>query len=49
MGLDTALRVAEHLKESYGDRLFVPKQMRKLVAAGNLGAKTGKGFCEHGN
>jgi 3-hydroxyacyl-CoA dehydrogenase len=49
LGLDTVLHVAEHLKESYGDRFFVHKQMQELVAAGNLGAKTGKGFYEHGN
>ncbi len=49
LGLDTVLHVAEHLKESYGDRFYVHKQMKELVAAGNLGAKTGKGFYEHGN
>jgi 3-hydroxyacyl-CoA dehydrogenase len=49
LGLDTVLHVAEHLRESYGDRFFVPKQMQALVAEGNLGAKTGKGFYEHGN
>jgi 3-hydroxyacyl-CoA dehydrogenase len=49
LGLDTVLHVAEHLKESYGDRFHVHKQMQALVAAGNLGAKTGKGFYEHGN
>jgi 3-hydroxyacyl-CoA dehydrogenase len=48
LGLDTVLHVAEHLRESYGDRFFVHKQMQELVAAGNLGAKTGKGFYEHG-
>jgi 3-hydroxyacyl-CoA dehydrogenase len=48
LGLDTVLHVAEHLHESYGERFFVPKQMQELVAAGNLGAKTGKGFYEHG-
>jgi 3-hydroxyacyl-CoA dehydrogenase len=47
LGLDTVLHVAEHLRESYGDRFFVHKQMQELVAAGNLGAKTGKGFYEH--
>jgi 3-hydroxyacyl-CoA dehydrogenase len=47
LGLDTVLHVAEHLKDSYGDRFFVHKQMQELVAAGNLGAKTGKGFYEH--
>jgi len=49
LGLDTVLHVAEHLHESYGDRFFIPKQMQELVAAGDLGAKTGKGFYEHGN
>ena len=49
LGLDTVLHVAEYLRESYGDRFFVHKQMQELVASGNLGAKTGKGFYEHGN
>jgi 3-hydroxyacyl-CoA dehydrogenase len=49
LGLDTVLHVAEHLKESYGDRFYVHKQMQELVAAGHLGAKTGKGFYEHGS
>jgi len=42
LGLDTVLHVAEHLLESYGEeRFFVSKGMRKLVADGKLGAKTG--------
>ena len=49
LGLDTVLHVAEHLRDSYGDRFYVHKQMRELVAAGDLGAKTGKGFYEHRN
>jgi 3-hydroxyacyl-CoA dehydrogenase len=49
LGLDTVLHVAEYLKESYGDRFFVHKQMQALVAHGDLGAKTGKGFYEHGS
>jgi 3-hydroxyacyl-CoA dehydrogenase len=49
LGLDTVLHVAEHLRSSYGERFFVHKQMQALVAAGDLGAKTGKGFYEHGN
>jgi len=48
LGLDTVLHVAEYLQEAYGDRFFVHQQMRELVAAGDLGAKTGKGFYEHG-
>ncbi len=49
LGLDTVLHVAEHLQESYGDRFYVMPQMKELVEAGTLGAKTGKGFYEHGN
>ena len=48
LGLDTALHVAEHLHDSYGDRFYVSKRMKELVEAGNLGQKTGKGFYEHG-
>jgi 3-hydroxyacyl-CoA dehydrogenase len=48
LGLDTVLHVAEHLKESYGDRFYLHKRMQELVAAGELGAKTGKGFYDHG-
>jgi 3-hydroxyacyl-CoA dehydrogenase len=48
LGLDTVLHVAEHLRESYGERFFVHRQMKELVEAGNLGQKTGKGFYEHG-
>jgi 3-hydroxyacyl-CoA dehydrogenase len=48
LGLDTVLHVAEHLRESYGERFFVSPAMRELVAAGNFGQKTGKGFYEHG-
>ncbi len=47
LGLDTVLHVAEHLNESYGDRFFVSPAMQQLVADGNLGQKTGKGFYEH--
>ncbi|MGZ4173880.1 MAG: 3-hydroxyacyl-CoA dehydrogenase family protein [Solirubrobacteraceae bacterium] len=49
LGLDTVLHVAEYLNASYGDRFFVHKQLQELVAAGDLGAKTGKGFYEHGS
>jgi 3-hydroxyacyl-CoA dehydrogenase len=49
LGLDTVLHVAEHLHESYGDRFYVMPEMKQLVEGGNLGAKTGKGFYEHGN
>jgi 3-hydroxyacyl-CoA dehydrogenase len=49
LGLDTVLHVAEHLRESYGERFHVHEQLRALVGAGDLGAKTGKGFYEHGH
>jgi 3-hydroxyacyl-CoA dehydrogenase len=49
LGLDTVLHVAEHLRESYGDRFYVSPKMKELVEAGNLGQKTGKGFYEHGS
>jgi 3-hydroxyacyl-CoA dehydrogenase len=49
LGLDTVLHVAEHLRDSYGDRFYVHSGMKELVEAGNLGQKTGKGFYEHGS
>jgi 3-hydroxyacyl-CoA dehydrogenase len=49
LGLDTVLHVAQHLQRSYGDRFYVHNGMKELVEAGDLGAKTGKGFYEHGS
>jgi 3-hydroxyacyl-CoA dehydrogenase len=49
LGLDTVLHVATHLADSYGGRFAVHPGMKQLVAEGNLGAKTGKGFYEHGS
>jgi 3-hydroxyacyl-CoA dehydrogenase len=48
LGLDTVLHVAEHLRDCYGERFFVHRQMKELVEAGNLGQKSGRGFYEHG-
>ena len=49
LGLDTVLHVAEHLDESYGDRFYVHQGMKRLVAEGKLGAKTGgEGFYTNG-
>ena len=48
LGLDTVLHVAEHLQHCYGDSFYVHEGMRELVAARELGAKTGKGFYENG-
>jgi 3-hydroxyacyl-CoA dehydrogenase len=46
-GLDTALKVAKDMQDAYGDRFYVHKGMEELVAAGDLGQKSGKGFYEH--
>lgn len=44
IGLDTLLHVQRDLEEAYGDRFAVGDELEALVAAGNLGAKTGSGF-----
>jgi 3-hydroxyacyl-CoA dehydrogenase len=49
LGLDTVLHVAEHLRESYGERFYVHSKMKELVEAGNLGQKTGQGYYPHGD
>jgi enoyl-CoA hydratase/3-hydroxyacyl-CoA dehydrogenase len=49
LGLDTVLHVAEHLRESYGERFYVHQGMKRLVQEGKLGAKTGgNGFFSDG-
>ena len=48
LGLDTVLHVAEHLHEAFGERFHVHAGMRELVAKGELGVKTGRGFYESG-
>jgi 3-hydroxyacyl-CoA dehydrogenase len=49
LGLDTVLHAAEHMQQSYGgERFHVSAKLRELVAAGDLGQKTGRGFYEHG-
>jgi len=48
LGLDTVHRVAEYLHDAYGERFYVHGGMGSLVAAGELGLKTGGGFYEDG-
>ena len=48
IGLDTLLHLAEHLRESYGERFHISSELSDRVAAGDLGRKTGRGFYEHG-
>jgi 3-hydroxyacyl-CoA dehydrogenase len=47
-GLDTVVKVARDLREAYGDRMYVHRGMEERVEAGELGAKSGKGFYDHG-
>ena len=43
-GLDTALERMEQLQEKYGERFAPPITLRRLVAQGRLGLKSGQGF-----
>jgi enoyl-CoA hydratase / 3-hydroxyacyl-CoA dehydrogenase len=47
-GLDTVVKVARDLREAYGERMYVHRGMEEKVERGELGAKTGKGFYDHG-
>ena len=46
-GLDTALKVAQDMRDAYGDRFYVHQGMEELVEQGDLGRKSGKGFYEY--
>jgi enoyl-CoA hydratase / 3-hydroxyacyl-CoA dehydrogenase len=43
-GLDLVLRRMEQAQERHGDRFEPPRILRRLVAQGRLGAKSGQGF-----
>lgn len=47
VGLDVRLAIAEHLAEELGPRFTPPDLLRKKVAAGELGRKTGRGFYDY--
>ncbi len=46
VGLDIRLAISEYLEEELGSRFSPPKLLRNMVARGNLGKKSGRGFYE---
>ncbi len=47
VGLDTLLPIIDDLRVAYGDAFRAPPLLRQLVAAGNLGRKSGRGFYDY--
>lgn len=46
VGLDVRLGIAEHLEKELGPRFAPPVLLRDMVARGDLGQKSGRGFYE---
>ena len=49
VGLDVRLGIAEYLHSTLGERFAPPQLMRTMVARGELGRKSGKGFYDWNN
>lgn len=47
IGLDTVLFIAEGMQEALGERFLAPQTLRRLVDAGLLGRKSGRGFYRY--
>jgi 3-hydroxybutyryl-CoA dehydrogenase len=44
VGLDVRLSIAEYLAQELGPRFEPPQLLREMVARGELGKKSGRGF-----
>jgi 3-hydroxyacyl-CoA dehydrogenase len=47
IGLDTVLEKLKALQTQFGDNYKAAPELERLVAAGHLGKKTGRGFLEY--
>jgi 3-hydroxybutyryl-CoA dehydrogenase len=47
IGLDTLLSILDDMREEYGEAFAAPPLLRRMVAEGNLGRKSGAGFYSY--